>query len=191
MVGGLAGQDEGAHRLVHDGALGAFGRGEQAGHHAAAGTGDAGRLAQRFLRVAGELERVDAGHRVERGVAERQVFHVAFAQVSVGQPAAGDVEEAGADVQAGGDGAEIFGQHEGEAGAAAHVEQARTRAGSRGVQDRLEQRPVVRLGQVRPGLRVGAPQAALDLCGGAEVLVAHVRSARRRACRPGIRCAEH
>ena len=109
MVGGLAGRDEGVHGLVHDGALGAFGRGEQAGHHAPAETGDACRLAQRLLRIPGELERVDPGHRVERGVAERQVFHVAFAQVGVGEPVAGDLEEAGADVQAGGDGASLLG----------------------------------------------------------------------------------
>jgi hypothetical protein len=79
VVGGLVWWDEGVHGLVHDGALGPFGRGEQAGYHAAAGTGDAGRLAQRFLRIPGELECVDAGHRVERAVAKRQVFHVAFA----------------------------------------------------------------------------------------------------------------
>jgi len=183
VVGGAVGRDEGAHRLVHDGALGAFGRGEQAGHHAAARTGDAGRLAQRLLGVAGELERVDAGHRVERGVWVGQRFQVAFTQVSVGQPVAGDAEEAGADVQAGGDGASLFRQHQGKAGAAAHVEQAGTRADAGGVQDRLEQRPVVRLGQVRPGLRVGAPQAALDLRGGAEV---HRRRAWRRACMPSM-----
>jgi hypothetical protein len=61
------------------------------------------------------------------------------------------VEEAGAAVQAGGDGASLFRQHQGKAGAAAHVEHAGTRADAGGVQDRLEQRPVVRLGQVRPG----------------------------------------
>src|SRR6202041_1882361 len=53
-------------------------------------------------------------------------------------------------------------------GAAAHVEQAGIRADARGVEDRLEQRLVVRFGQVRPGLRIGAPQAALDLRGRAE-----------------------
>jgi hypothetical protein len=79
VVGGLIGRDEGVHGLVHDGALGAFGRGEQAGHHAPAGTGDACRLAQRFLRVARELERVDAGHRVEDCVGVGQRFHVALA----------------------------------------------------------------------------------------------------------------
>ena len=168
VVGGVVGRDKGVHGLVHDGALGAFGRGEQASHHASARTGDAGRLVQRFLRVACELERVDAGHRVERAVTERQVFHVALAQVSVRQPVVGDLEEAWADVQAAGDGAEIFGQHEGETGAAAHVEQAGARADARGVQDRLEQRLVVRLGQLRPGPRVGAPQAALDVRGGAD-----------------------
>jgi len=109
VVGRVAGRDEGVHGLVHDGALGAFGRGEQAGHHAPAGSGHAGGLAQRFLRVARELERVDAGHRVERGVAEREVFHVARAQVGVGKPVAGDLEEAGADVQACRDGAALLG----------------------------------------------------------------------------------
>ncbi|HJZ25009.1 MAG TPA: hypothetical protein VJ370_01925, partial [Streptosporangiaceae bacterium] len=168
MVGGLIGRDEGVHGLVHDGALGAFGRGEQASHHAPARSGDAGCLAQRVLRVARELERVDAGNRVERGVAEREVFHVALAQVGVGEPVAGDLEQAGADVQACGDRAEIFGQHEGETGAAANIEQAGARAYLCRVEDRLEQRLVVRLGQVRPRARVGAPQAALDLGGGAD-----------------------
>ena len=84
VVGRLLGRDERAHGLVHDRALGALGRREQAGHHAAAGPSDAGRFAQRPPRVAGELERVDADHRVERGVAIRQGLHVAFAQVGRG-----------------------------------------------------------------------------------------------------------
>jgi hypothetical protein len=79
VVGGLIGRDEGVHGLVYDGALGAFGRGEQAGHHAPAGTSDAYRLAQRFLRIPGELERVDPGHRVEDCVGVGQRFHVALA----------------------------------------------------------------------------------------------------------------
>ena len=53
-------------------------------------------------RVAGELEGVDAGHRVEGGVGEREGLHVALAQVGVGQALAGDAEQAGADVQADG-----------------------------------------------------------------------------------------
>jgi len=109
VVGGLIGRDEGVHGLVHDGALGAFGRGEQAGHHAPARSGDTGCLAQCFLRVARELERVDAGHRVEDCVGVGQRFQVAFAQVGVGEPVAGDLEQAGADVQAGGDGAALLG----------------------------------------------------------------------------------
>jgi hypothetical protein len=96
------GRNERGHGLVRHRALGTFGRREQAGHHPAAGPGHAGRLAQRPARVAGELERVDAGHRVEGGGAERQRLHVGYAQVRVRQPVAGDAEQAGADVQAGG-----------------------------------------------------------------------------------------
>jgi len=94
---------------VRDRALGPFGRREQAGHHVAAGPGDAGRLAQRPARVAGELERVDAGHRVEGGVAERQRLHVGHAQVRAREPVAGDAEKAGADVHAAGYGAPLLG----------------------------------------------------------------------------------
>jgi len=102
VVTGLLGRDERAHGLVHDRALGSLGRREQTGHDAPAGPGDAGRLAQRPPRVAGELERVDADHRVERGVAERQGLHVAVAQVGIGQPLAGDTQQARADVQSAG-----------------------------------------------------------------------------------------
>jgi hypothetical protein len=112
----------------------------------AARTGDAGRLAQRLLGVTGELERIDPGHRVERGVRIRQRLHVALAQVGAGEPFLGDLEQAGADVQAGRDRAAAFGEYEGETGAAADVEQAGA-CGYRGrVEDRLEQRLVVRLG---------------------------------------------
>ena len=60
------------------------------------------------------------------------------------------------------------GQDEGQPGAAADVEQASAWPDTRRVEDGLEQRPVVRLGQLRPGPGVGAPQAALDLGGGAD-----------------------
>ena len=83
VVTGLFGRDEGAHGLVHDRALRPLRCGEQAGHHAAARPGDAGRLSQCLSRIAGGLECVDPGHRVERGVAERQELQVALAQVGV------------------------------------------------------------------------------------------------------------
>ena len=169
----LLGRDERAHGLVHDRALGALGRREQAGHHTAAGPSDAGRFAQRPPRVAGELERVDADHRVERGVVERQRLHVAVAQVGAGEPVAGYAQQAWADVQAVWRRAALGGQDEREAGAAAHVEHASARADAGGVEHRLEQRLVVRLGQVRPGTRVGAPQAALNLGRGADRPGAH------------------
>jgi hypothetical protein len=132
------GRNEGGHGLVGHRALGPFRRGEQAGHQPAAGAQDPGRLGQRPARVPGELERVDAGHRVEGGVAERQRLHVAVAEVGLGQPGivqalAGDAEQAGADVEAAGDRAAPGGQDEGEAGSAADVEQATARADSRGV----------------------------------------------------------
>ena len=168
VVAGLLGRDESAHGLVHDRALGSLGRREQAGDYAPARPGDAGRLAQRPPRVAGELERVDADHRVEHGVTERQGLHVAVAQVGPGQPLAGDTQQARADVQAAGHRTAPGGQLEREPRAAPHIEQAGTRAGVRRVEHRLEQRLVVRLGQVRPGPRVGAPQPALDLRGGAD-----------------------
>ncbi len=57
-------------------------------------------------------------------------------------------------------------QHERQAAAAADVEHARAVAHLRGVEHRLEQRPVVRLGEVGPRLRIGAPQPALDGGGG-------------------------
>jgi len=149
-------------------ALGPFRLGEQAGHHAAAGAQDPGRLGQGPARVASELEGVDAGHGVEGGVGEREGLHVAVLQVGVGQALAGDGQQAGADVEAGRDGAAAGGEDEGEAGAAADVEQAGARADAGGVEDRLEQGLVVGFGQVSPGLGVGAPQAALDLGGGAD-----------------------
>ena len=55
--------------------------------------------------------------------------------------------------------------------------------GARGVEHRLEQRLVVGFGQVRPGPRVGAPQAALDLRGGGDP---HPRRAVSRPCRPAM-----
>src|SRR6185312_6775444 len=81
---------------------------------------------------------------------------------------AGDVEQAGADVDAAGYCAALRGQDERQPGAAAHVEDGRARADRGGLEDGLEQRPVVRLGQVRPGPGVGAPQTALDLGRGAD-----------------------
>jgi hypothetical protein len=153
---------------VHHRALGALGRREQAGHHAAAGPSDAGRFAQRPPRVAGELERVDADHRIEGGVAMRQGLHVAFAQVGRREPLAGYAQQAWADVQTAGRRAALGGQHQREPGSAAHVEHASTRADACGVEHGLEQRAVVRLGQVRPRTRVGAPQPALGLGGGAD-----------------------
>ena len=91
VVIGSLGRDERVHGQVHDGALGALGRREQAGDHAALRAEDTGRFAQRPARVAGELERVDADHGVEGGGVEgggveRQGLHVAFAQVGIGQP---------------------------------------------------------------------------------------------------------
>ena len=81
------------------------------------------------------------------------------------EPVAGDAEQARADVYAAGYGTALLGQDEGKPRAAAHVEDGRSRADDGGVEDGLEQRPVVRLGQLRPGPWVGAPQAALDLGG--------------------------
>ena len=168
VVGRLFGRDERVHGLVHDRALGTFGCREQAGHDAAVRTGDAGRLAQRPQGVTSELERVDAEHRVERGVVERQALHVAFAQVGAWQPVAGDTEQARADIQAAGHRAALGGQDQRESRAAADIQHAGAVAHACGVEDRLEERLVVGLGQVRPRARVGAPQAALDLRGGAE-----------------------
>ena len=84
------------------------------------------------------------------------------------EPVTGDAEQAGADVHAAGYGTALLGQDEGEPGAAAHVEYGRSRAGRGGVEDGLEQRAVVRLGQLRPRPGVGAPQAPLDLGRGAD-----------------------
>jgi hypothetical protein len=125
------GRNEGGHGLVGHRALGPFRRGEQAGYEPAAGTQDPGRLGQGPARVPGELEGVHAGHRVEGGIAERQRLHVAVAQVGLREALAGDAEQAGADVEAGRDGAASGGQGESEAGAAADVEQAGARAGFR------------------------------------------------------------
>jgi hypothetical protein len=168
VIGHPFGRNEGGHGFVRDRALRPFWCGEQAGHHAAAGAQDPGRLGQRPARVPGELEGVDAGHGVEGGVGERKGLHVAVAHVGVRQALAGDGEQAGADVQAGRDGAAAGGEDEGEAGAAADVEQAGAGADVGGVEDRLEQRLVVGFGQVGPRSGVGAPQAALDLGGGAD-----------------------
>jgi hypothetical protein len=57
-------------------------------------------------------ERVDAGHCVEDGVAERQRLHVGLAQVRLREPVAGDVEQARADVDAAGYRAALRGQYE-------------------------------------------------------------------------------
>jgi hypothetical protein len=165
VIGHSFGRNEGGHGFVGHRALRPFRLGEQAGHHAATGAQDPGRLGQGPARVAGELEGVDAGHGVKRGVGEREGLHVAVAQVCFGDALAGDGQEAGADVEAGRDGAALGGQDEGEAGAAADVEQAGAGADAGGVEDRLEQGLIVGFGQVGPGLGVGAPQAALDLGG--------------------------
>jgi hypothetical protein len=81
VIGHSFGRNEGGHGFVGHRALRPFRLGEQAGHHAATGAQDPGRLGQGPARVAGELEGVDAGHGVERGVGEREGFHVAVAQV--------------------------------------------------------------------------------------------------------------
>ena len=166
---------------MHDRALGEFGGREQAGDYPGARADDPGRFAQRPPRVAGELERVDADHDVERGVTERQGLHVTFAQFGLREPVAGYAEQPGADVKAAGRRAALGGQDEGEPGAAAHVEHARARADARGVEHRLEQRLVVRLGQVGPGARVGTPQPALDLAAGLMPFIAARPGGR--ACR--------
>jgi hypothetical protein len=61
-----------------------------------------------------------------------------------------------------------------------NVEHASARANGRGIEHRLEQRLIVRLGQIRPRSRVGAPQSALDRGGGADrrPAAAALRSAR-------------
>jgi hypothetical protein len=168
VIGHPFGRNEGGHGFVRHRALGPFRLGEQAGHHAAAGAQDPGRLGQRPARVPGELEGVDAGHGVEGGVGEREGFHVAVVQVGVGEALAGDGEQTGADVEASRDGAAAGGEDEGEAGTAADVEQAGAGAHVGRVEDRLEQGLVVGFGQVGPRLGVGAPQAALDLGGRAD-----------------------
>ena len=89
VVGRLLGRDERAHGLVYHRALRALGRREQAGDHTAVRANDTGGFAQRPPWVAGELERVDANHRVERGVVERQGLHIAFPQVGTWEPLAG------------------------------------------------------------------------------------------------------
>ena len=114
MIARPFGWNERGHGLVRDRALGPFGRREQAGHHTATWPGDAGRLAQDPPRVARELEGVDAGHRVEGGVAERQRLHVGFAQVRARDPVTGDGEQAEVDVDAAGYRAAFCGQREGE-----------------------------------------------------------------------------
>jgi hypothetical protein len=169
VIGRSFGGNEGGHGFVGERALRPFRLGEQAGHQPAAGAQDPGRRGQRPARITGELEGVDAGHGVERGLGEREGFHVAVAEVGFRQTLAGDGEQAGADVQARRDGAALGGEDEGEAGAAADIEQAGAGADAGGVEDGLEQGPVVGLGQVGPRLGVGAPQAALDLGGGADV----------------------
>ena len=197
MIADPFGRNEGGHGLVGHRALRPFRRGEQAGYEPAAGTQDPGRLGQGPARVAGELERVHAGHRVEGGIAERQRLHVAVAQVgpvlanavlaNAVEALAGDAEQAGADVEAGRDGTASGGQGEGEAGAAADVEQAGAAGHLGSVEDRLEQRLVVGFGQVSPSPGVGAPQAALDLGGGAETAHAAVIRGCPRAARSGGR----
>jgi hypothetical protein len=181
------GRNEGGHGLVGRRALGPFRRGEQAGYEPAAGTQDPGRRGQGPARVPGELEGVHAGHRVEGGVAERQRLHVPLAQVGLREPLAGDAEQAGADVEAGRDGTASGGQGDGEAGAAADVEQAGAAGHLGSVEDRLEQGAVMGFGQVGPGPGIGAPQAALDLGGGAEPAHAVVTRGCPRAARPGGR----
>ena len=106
----------------------------------------------------------------------------AFAQVRVRSRSRAMREQAGADVDAAGHGiAPRCGQDKGETGAAAHVEDGRSGPTRGGVEDGLEQRPVVRSRPGRPMARGSVPHrrrwtsaAAADHAGarrGLDVLV--------------------
>ena len=186
---------------MHDGGLGQFGRGEEAGHQHTVGTEHPGRLGHGGNRVGRELQGVHGGDYVEPGggepgggepgggepgggepgggepgggepggvgarVAEGQVLQVGQAQVGARFGRGGQREHPGNDIDAADAGATLVGQAQHQPGAAADVEQPAametTHRVCRSVEHRLEQRPVVRLGITRPGLRIAAPQPLLD-----------------------------
>ena len=151
-------------------------RGEQARDDAAAGPQTRAASRQRAPRVAGELERVDAEHGVERGVSERQRLHVALRAGR--RPGAGRARRrAGPGLMSMplARGAAGRGQHERQAGAAADVEQPRAGAHLR----RRRAPPRTAAGcaarRARPRRRGSVPhRRLLDGRGGAD-LAAHPR----------------
>ena len=165
MLGLALGRAQRGHRVVEDGGLRALGSGEQARRDHAAHAAHPGGLAQRGDGIARELERVDAQDDVEDPIGKRQLLHLRLVQIGGGQPLARDREETRCDVDTAHQRAALLGEDEGQPGAAPDVEQPCTRADAGGLEKRLEERPVVALGEVCPGPGVGAPEAALHLGG--------------------------
>ncbi len=152
---------------MEDGGLRALGCGEQARGDRATHAAHARSLAQGRDGVACELERVDTENDVEDPIGERKRLHLGLVQVGSRQPLARDLEEPRSDVDAAHQRAALGGQHERQPRAAPDIEEPRSWSDAGGLEERLEQRSVVALGEVGPGPGIGSPEAPLHLGGGA------------------------
>ena len=144
-------------REVQRGRLVALGLGERGRRHQPAAPDHPSSFAHRPGGIVGELERVEADHRVEARVIERQVVHPADAEVPVRHVLTRDRDQLRGDVDPRHQRAEAGGHVGGVARAAADVEQSRARAHAEPAQHFGEQRLVRRLGQLRPVARTSPP----------------------------------
>ena len=131
-------------------------------HHGRARPRHPPRLAQRGGHVAGEDERVEARHQVERVVRPGQPRHVADAQVRTGHAAAGDRDEGLGGVEPRRPGPPVRRHAQVHARAAAHVEHRVARRDPDPVEGGRELRGLALL-LLGPGRRARAPQAAARL----------------------------
>lgn len=93
----------------------------------ATGAGDPPRLDKGADGIASELEGVEPGHHVETVVGKGPVLQIALAEVTPGNPFAGDVQKQRSRVDSGHPGPKAGGPHGCQSGAAAAIQDPRSR----------------------------------------------------------------
>jgi hypothetical protein len=114
-----------------------------------------------MMTTVGVLKGVEAGHEVEGGVGEGQLFELAHAEVALRHAAAGDRQQRLGGVQPRNACAPLGGHLRRQPGAAARVEIGGASTHRQFVQDRGIHRPAARLLDRRPVVRRCAPQPSI------------------------------
>jgi hypothetical protein len=111
-----------------------------------------------------KLKRIDGRDNIEALIGEEKLLHLANLDARAGKTPARHGDEILGTVDTGDLGAAVARQRQRASGAAADVEQFRAGANARQRQRLFEHRPPGGLLQLRPVVRLGAPQLALDPC---------------------------